>query len=180
VKHVPLNVAEGLEVIETPAPEFDSEYSQLTGYPPERAVKLYLGFAQTIGASVEVLNHFKGLVPVTEKEYQMATQAKEKVAVKKAPGPVVKAAAAKASKAEKPAAKPVKAANQPKAAAAGEPSGRVSAASMFKELILEGRLTDEQIFAKVQKAFNLDDKKKTYVAWYRKDLIKKGALPAPK
>ena len=42
---------------------------------------------------------------------------------------------------------------------------------------MEGKLTDDQIFAKVQKEFNLDDNKRSYVKWYRNDLNKKGMNP---
>ena len=48
---------------------------------------------------------------------------------------------------------------------------------MFKTLIMEGKLTDAQIFAKVQKEFGLDDNKRSYVKWYRNDLVKKGEKP---
>lgn len=47
-----------------------------------------------------------------------------------------------------------------------------SAAAMFKRLITEGKLNDDQIFAQVQKAHGLDDSKRSYVAWYRRDLAK--------
>jgi len=50
-----------------------------------------------------------------------------------------------------------------------------SASSMFQSLIMEGKLTDDAIFAKVQKAFGLDDKKRAYVSWYRNHLRKGGA-----
>ena len=58
-----------------------------------------------------------------------------------------------------------------------------SAASRFRELILDAttlkgvktsKLTDAEIFAKVAAEFGLDEKKASYVAWYRKDLAKKG------
>lgn len=51
---------------------------------------------------------------------------------------------------------------------------RETAAGMFRELILEGKLTDDQIFAKVKAKFKLDDKKRSYVAWYRNALTKEG------
>lgn len=49
--------------------------------------------------------------------------------------------------------------------------------SLFKKLIMEGKMTDDAIFATVQKEFGLDDNKRSYVNWYRKDLIKKGETP---
>lgn len=51
-----------------------------------------------------------------------------------------------------------------------------SAASMFRALISAGSLSDDQIFAEVQRTFDLDDSKRSYVGWYRKDLQKKGLL----
>jgi len=50
-------------------------------------------------------------------------------------------------------------------------------AAMFKELIMAGRFTDDVIFKKVQEKFGLDDKKRTYVAWYRNYLTKQGENP---
>ena len=54
-----------------------------------------------------------------------------------------------------------------------------SAGAMFKRLIMEGKLTDDAIFTQVQAAHNLDDKKRSYVAWYRNDLAKNGKSPPP-
>jgi len=48
---------------------------------------------------------------------------------------------------------------------------------MFKDLIMEGKHTDDQIFAKVQAAYNLDEKKRSYVKWYRNALTKEGKNP---
>lgn len=54
------------------------------------------------------------------------------------------------------------------------PAAGRSAADAFRELIRAGKLTDDAIFAKVQAEFQLDDKKRGYVSWYRNDLRKKG------
>lgn len=54
---------------------------------------------------------------------------------------------------------------------------RESAAQMFQDLIMAGGKTDDQIFAAVQKKFGLDDKKRSYVAWYRNKLTKDGKKP---
>ena len=40
-----------------------------------------------------------------------------------------------------------------------------SASSMFKGLLLEGKLDDDKIFKAVQKEFGLDDDKRSYVQW---------------
>jgi hypothetical protein len=57
-----------------------------------------------------------------------------------------------------------------------------SASSRFKELIMANAtakkpLNDDEIFDKVAGEFNLDEKKRTYVAWYRNDMKKKGMNP---
>jgi hypothetical protein len=52
-----------------------------------------------------------------------------------------------------------------------------SAASRFRELIMAGKLTDDEIFATVAGEYNLDEGKRSYVAWYRNDLVKKGENP---
>lgn len=54
---------------------------------------------------------------------------------------------------------------------------RETAAALFCELIMAGNLTDDKIFAKVKDKFGLDDKKRSYVAWYRNKLTKDGKKP---
>jgi hypothetical protein len=68
---------------------------------------------------------------------------------------------------------------KPKAAAAEKKNGapRVTAAARFRELIMKGGQTDDQIFVAVQREFKLDPKQRSYVAWYRRDLEKKGKHP---
>lgn len=80
---------------------------------------------------------------------------------------------------KKPASKPAdKAPKEKVAAAPKEPKEkRYSAAQMFQDLIMEGKLTDAQIFTKVQEKFGLDDKKSGYVKWYRNHLKKNGQNP---
>lgn len=92
--------------------------------------------------------------------------------------------AAKVAAVATPPAKAVKAAKaQPAALAKAREAKGPTAAAMFRELLMADgktqKLTDDQIFAKVQEAFGLDDGKRTYVAWYRKDLQKKGQTPPP-
>lgn len=78
--------------------------------------------------------------------------------------------------AKKKAAK-AKKANAKSRKASGEKAPRESAAQMFQDLIMAGNLTDDKIFAKVQDKFKLDDKKRSYVAWYRNKLKKDGKKP---
>jgi hypothetical protein len=44
---------------------------------------------------------------------------------------------------------------------------RSEAAKMFRALIAENKLNDDQIFARVQDRFNIDDSKKGYIGWCR-------------
>lgn len=59
---------------------------------------------------------------------------------------------------------------------------RGGVASTFRELIMQGKLTDDAIFAEVRKRHpEVTPEKRSYVAWYRNDLKKKGENPpAPK
>lgn len=85
----------------------------------------------------------------------------------------------KAVKAEKAtaAAKPVKV-KEVAAKTDKEPRTRGdTAGAMFQELIMAGKLKDDDIFAKVKEKYGLDDKKRSYVAWYRNKLKKDGKNP---
>jgi len=52
------------------------------------------------------------------------------------------------------------------------PAKRVSASSRFKDLIIEGGRTDEEIFKICQAEYGLSDDKRSYVSWYRNWLKK--------
>jgi hypothetical protein len=177
---IPLDI-NGLELVQMNEQTFNDTYKPMKDYPVEKAAKLYAAYAADIGGSPEVMKALASIIPLSTQEIQMATAKKASAAkaVKEETKPVKKVAAEKPAKtavkkvvAEKPA-KAAKAA--PKKAATGEKTH--SAANMFKDLIMEGKLTDDQIFAKVQKEFGLDDNKKSYVRWYRNDLTKKGMNP---
>ena len=105
----------------------------------------------------------------TKKQAAAEKPAKKEAAPKagrRATDPEVKAPKAKVVK---PAAKPTKSAKP------GEK--KPSAAQMFQDLIMAGKLTDDQIFEKVQAEFGLDEKKRGYVKWYRNHLKKQGQNP---
>ncbi len=55
-----------------------------------------------------------------------------------------------------------------------------SSSGMFKGLLLEGKLSDDEIFKAVQKKFGLDDGKRGYISWNRGWLIRNGLLKAGK
>lgn len=95
----------------------------------------------------------------TDVERFLHKPSEEEIMVKK------KAAAAKAAKVAKKSGKK------------GDAAPRESAAGMFCELIMAGNLTDDKIFEKVRVKFGLDDKKRSYVAWYRNKLKKDGKKP---
>ncbi len=176
VKYIPLDIESGLVVLSMPVEEFDSRYRPMLEYPIEKAAELYASYARTIGATEEAIGFLSSVVKLSQKEIDMAVAKKKDVAKaaeeKKASSKTAskKPAPAKKEVKEKPAAKQPKSDNQTKAP-------RDTAAQMFQDLIMAGKLTDDQIFAKVQEKFGLDDKKKGYVKWYRNHLKKMGKNP---
>ncbi len=155
VKFIPLDIILGLEVHSTSADSFDQRFTPMEGYPVEKACQLFVNYSQTLGATKEAMDYLGQVINVSKQELEMATAKKQTTAEKPA-----------ATKAAKPAAKPAK---------AGEK--KPSAAQMFQDLIMAGKLTDDQIFEKVQAEFGLDEKKRGYVKWYRNHLKKQGQNP---
>lgn len=170
VKYIPLNIA-GMELLEMNSSEFDRTYSPLNDYPVEKAAQLYVEYAAQLGGTKEAMQALATFVPLTPREIEMAT-------TKKAASAAAKTETAAKAKVVKPAAKTA-VTKETKAPAAKKEAGekKQSASSMFKDLIMQGKFTDDQIFAKVQKEFDLEDNKRSYVKWYRNDLIKKGEKP---
>ena len=125
--------------------------------------------------------HDTGIPGSTTQEAVMA-----KPAVKTAPKPgretlpKITAKSPKAAPVETKAPAAPKAGKAPATVTELKPAAKAprdSAATMFKSLIMEGKLTDDQIFANVADKFGLDEKKRTYVAWYRNYLTKQGENP---
>lgn len=184
VTFIPMSI-EGMDVQRESVKNFDNRYSALPQYPVERAAKLYAEYAADLGGSPEAMKELAALTNLSAKEIEMATAKKAtKAAEAKKPAAKPAAAAAKpAAKAAAPKTKdvpvtkgkaaPAKAAKEPKAT--GEK--KESAAQMFKDLIMEGKLTDDKIFEKVAAKFNLDESKRGYVKWYRNWLVKDGQKP---
>lgn len=157
VTFIPLSI-EGLELVTWSRKKFEEHYDELLGYPPQRAERHFVSMAQLHGATVGVMDELRLLTTVTEKEYIMAT--------------TKKAAAAARTAASKPARAP-KEPGPPK-----EPKARAESASgSFMQHIMDGKLTDDQIFATVQEKFGLSDDKRGYVGWYRNKLKKDGKNP---
>jgi hypothetical protein len=136
------------------------------------AARCYVTHATFAGASEEALAELEKLVPITKKEKETIMTVK-----KSSMKPETEKSGKKVP--EKKAAAPKAAA--PKVAGDGTKK-RSGAAATFRELIMQGRLTDDQIFTEVQKRHpDISADKRSYVAWYRNDLKKKGENPpAPK
>lgn len=176
IKYIPLDVGEGLRVLQASSAEFDNRYKPMVNYPVERAVQLYLGYARDIGITKEALEFLGQTVDIPNRESIMATMekrqgaanaAKEKRATTRREINGAAEPAKAGRRAVDPVVKPTK--------HTGEK--RESAAQLFQDLIMAGKLTDEKIFAKVQEKFGLDDSKRGYVKWYRSHLRKQGKNP---
>lgn len=180
VKFIPLDIILGLEVHSTSADSFDQRFTPMEGYPVEKACQLFVNYSQTLGATKEAMDYLGQVINVSKQELEMATTKKQTVAEKpaaaKAVKPVAKKAAVKPTevKAGRRAVDPVV---KPAAKSAKPGEKKPSAAQMFQDLIMAGKLTDDQIFEKVQAEFGLDEKKRGYVKWYRNHLKKSGANP---
>ncbi len=170
VKFIPLDVSEGLQVQTTSVDSFDQRYEPMVNYPIEKAAQLFVNYSQNIGATKEALDYLGQVVNIPAQEFKMATAKKSAAAEK----PAAKTTEKKATKVSREPAPKAKAATT-KPAKAGEKKS--SAAQMFQDLIMAGKLTDDQIFEKVQAEFGLDEKKRGYVKWYRNHLKKQGKNP---
>lgn len=165
VKYIPLSISDGFQVQETSIASFNQRYKAMPNYPVARGCQLYLNYSLNVGATDEALDYLSQMVTISESDRETA-RAKQcsRTVVKsmttgKAPGGT-------------------KSKSTPKKKVVKKTSGKYSSASqMFQDLIMEGTLTDDEIFQQVQVAFDLDDKKRSYVKWYRNNLIKKGMTP---
>jgi len=175
VKFIPMDIAEGFQVHETTKVSFEQRYTLMPDYPLDKAAQLYLNYALAVGASDEVMNHLSQIITVTDEDFKMATSKRSEKPVKKPPEekPARKRRTKKVAE-EKPTRRKRTAPRTKKVESSGEYN---SEAAMFQGLIMEGKLTDDEIFVQVQEAFGLDDKKRSYVTWYRNNLKKKGENP---
>lgn len=152
-----------LQVVHTPVNEFDGRFCvHMTDYPVNRMARLLVGYAEHVGATDEVVTELGKLVTVTKKEVAMMT-AKRVKAKKKTPPPPPK---------------PGKHRYKNKSGKGLTVTGD-TAASYYRQLIMQGKLTDDQIFAKVRKKFGVKDEYRTQVAWYRAQLKRHGHKPPP-
>ena len=178
----------GLVLGKTHTAEFDLWYAKSDNFPVVKLANLYFEYARHAGATKEALDVLCRVINISDQEYEMAVakknaqapkadteaakpasepKATKAPAVKSAAEP--KAPAAKAAKVDKPAAKTD--------AKADTGAAKPSASARFKELIMAGNKTDDEIFALVKTEFSLSDDKRGYVKWYRNDMAKKGLNP---
>lgn len=179
VKFIPLDVSLGLEVHSTSADSFDQRYKPMEEYPVAKACQLFVNYSQTLGATKEAMGYLGQIINVSKQELDMATAKKQTQVESPAAKPAAKkAAAAKVTKTPEKEVKAGRRAVGPVVKVTAKPGEKKpSAAQMFQDLIMAGKLTDDQIFEKVQEKFGLDDKKRGYVKWYRNHLKKSGANP---
>lgn len=175
-----------IHVVRSHTVEFDKWYTPDKDTPAQKAAEIYRERALRLGASPEAMEAIGKLCNVTKEQIEMATAKAAAAAPKKTTPAAVKAAPkaapAKAEENVRPTAVNGKKApvavprDKTKEAKPMEPP-KEKASTLFMQLIMEGKLTDDQIFAKVQEKFGLDDKKRSYVGWYRNKLKKDGLNP---
>lgn len=174
IGYIPMAIGEGFQLEKTSDVSWESRYKPMPKYPIDKACQLFLNYCTALGASTEVLDCLAAVITVTKEDREMATSK----FTNPPPSNVKKKAPAKKSPAKKAAAKKAPAKKTPaKRKAKATTTEYKSAAAMFQGLIMEGKLTDDEIFAAVQEQFGLDDKKRSYVSWYRNKLRKDGQNP---
>ena len=173
VKYVALDVENGLDLTVAEPKHFDERFKPLVDYPVEKAAALYVEYARGLGATEVVMRLLGKLTPVTNEDIEMATKKK----ATRAAAPVKTAKKASKQTASKSTTKVAKKTAKKDGTKKERAPRGPTAAQKFQELIMEGKKTDDQIFAAVQKEFGLDDSKRSYVKWYRNYLTKQGKNP---
>lgn len=201
--YIPMSIEGGFNVEETSSESFEDRYKQLPDYPIDKACKLFLNYCTILGASTSVLDALAHAITVTEEDRNMAVQKRvliDSAVEKKSATTSKKKASAKpvgnddsvaatkttvtkdrvaTKKAATATSKPAKVIKDKPAKVIKDKDGddRKSASAMFQSLIMAGKLTDDEIFAAVKEEFGLDDKKRSYVSWYRNKMKKDGKNP---
>lgn len=195
---VKLDTSSGLRVLTMPVDQFEDNFSEIKGYPIHKSIEQYAEFARYCGASQEVIDKFNSILNDEEKKGVDVSLTRLKLQqVKLLDGKVAQTKSTESDDTPpwdtgeedvQPTKKgKTKMARQPKASlkvpsnSATTNTGSIkqprrTAASVFKDLILTGQYSDDEIFATVQKEFGLDDSKRSYVAYYRRELKNKGLL----
>jgi len=128
------------------------------------AARTYVLHMTYAGGSDEALEELAKLVPITPQEKEKIMEAKKI----RAEGLPRVSGTAGASLPKKGGTKK----------AGGATRQRTGAAATFRELIMKGGLTDDQIFEAVCKRHpEVTPDKRSYVAWYRNDLRRRGEKP---
>lgn len=195
---VKLDTSSGLRVLTMPVDQFEDNFSEIKGYPIRKSIEQYAEFARYCGASQEVVDKFNSILNDEEKKGVDVSLTRLKLQqVRLLDGKVAQMKSTESDDTPpwdtgeedvQPTKKgKTKMARQPKASlkvpsnSATTNTGSIkqprrTAASVFKDLILTGQYSDDEIFAIVQKEFGLDDSKRSYVAYYRRELKNKGLL----
>lgn len=197
VSLVKLDTSAGLRISLMPVDLFEDTYSEVAGYPIHKAIEQYSEFARYCGATQDVMNAFNGILDSEEKNGVDVKLTRLKLQqVKLLDGKAAKPADDTPPwDVDEPSVDNPKQTKKGKTAMARQPKTAVkvpsssattntgsikqprrTAASAFKDLILTGQYSDDEIFATVQKEFGLDDSKRSYVAYYRRELKNKGLL----
>lgn len=161
--HFPSKIYKGpIQIVEYGERDFRAFFRQRDEIELKRDIKhdakIFVSAMRVVGASQEVIDAIDAVypIPVEDKAYILARN--EQVA----------------------AAIPVKK-RQPRTerfveTGKGIKVKKVSAAARFRELILEGKMNDDDIFKTIQNEYGHDDSKRSYVQYYRNELKKKGLL----
>lgn len=198
---VKLDTSLGLRISTMPVDQFEDAFTEIEGYPIHKAIEQYVEFARYCGATQDVVDKFNYILDAEEKKGVDVKLTRLKLQqVKLLDGKAAKAPSAKPADDtppwdDEPSVDNPKQTKKGKTAMARQPKASVkvpsnsattntgsikqprrTAASAFKDLILTGQYSDDEIFATVQKEFGLDDSKRSYVAYYRRELKNKGLL----
>lgn len=153
VTYLPIDVG-GFHLTYMNTAKFDERFKPIE-YPVKKACEHFARYAADHGATQDVIAFLKRFVTISE--------ANEMAAKKKMEGKVTTVSADGKTK--------VKAGGGTRQRAGSE------AAEDFKALIMEGKLTDQEIWERVSKKHDLDEKKRYYVGWYRWKLKNEGKNP---
>lgn len=197
VSLVKLDTSAGLRISLMPVDLFEDTYSEVAGYPIHKAIEQYSEFARYCGAEKYVIDAFNSILDSEEKNGVDVKLTRLKLQqVKLLDGKAAKPAddtppwnddepsvdnPKQTKKGKTAMARQPKTAVKVPSSSATSNTGSIkqprrTAASAFKDLILTGQYSDDEIFATVQKEFGLDDSKRSYVAYYRRELKNKGLL----
>lgn len=163
IVHVTMNKGVVLERI--PVPHFEGEWRFSDTSSVSRAAQVYAEYSQYLGGTDEALAVLQQFTTLTQQEVLMAKKKADERA-----NPVVPASSAKGKALAKAAVA---------RAEKGKGQKKETSKAMFDQLIMDGKLTDDQIFAKVQEKFGLPKKARGYVSWYRRKLKQDGKNPPP-